>query len=375
MSKKLTVKSAKKVNTPKIDNIAATQKVSVVQKTKSTIATYLFWGLLAAFVAAIFYTLLNFNKPLFQRPAADRIAASVQNNNVAPQPTRGVSVTPAQPIILTPEIDTRVTVVANAVVLTDEQKIEKAQEFILMGVELLKNDQPDLALAEFNSAIALFPTFAPAYVYRGNALVARTDFTGAMDSYINAIKLDQNLAMAWFDKSTLLVQLGDLDGAFDAANAAIESFTAFPDHNQNMFADELFRRRATLNLWKKSWTEAIHDYTMSGSFARNRGEADFADLFGRADAKMGLGDFQGALRDYDSVIKSIATVIGRTENEEEKAQMAQMAMESFEKRAAIRIMLNDVEGAKEDLSGAIVLAGAIGDGERRDALESTLNQL
>jgi phosphoribosylformimino-5-aminoimidazole carboxamide ribonucleotide (ProFAR) isomerase len=90
---------------------------------------------------------------------------------------------------------------------------------------------------------------------------------------------------------------------------------------------------------------------------------------------MGLGDYTGAVRDYDDVIKSVAMVIGRMDDEEEKAVAATMAMESFEKRAAIKLRLGDMDGAKEDLRGAIVLADAMGDTERKESLESSLAQL
>ncbi|MDR0448973.1 MAG: tetratricopeptide repeat protein [Rickettsiales bacterium] len=370
---KLSVKSAEKIAPYKEEKCAPGAAPDVIesdagkaQKAQkaakgSRRTRLLLLAALVAFAAAGAWVALNSNKPVFSRQAAEHIAEKVQGTTA--------------PVVIRPEIDTRVAVVANAVVLSDEQKEEKAQEYIIAGVDFLKAGKPDLALSEFNSAIALFPAFAPAYVYRGEALFMKTDLAGAMDSFLAAIKLDENLSMAWFDLSVLQVKLGDMPSAMESINAAIAAYTAYPDANQNIFADELYRKRAQLNLWNKNFSDAIRDYTMASSFAKNVGRLDFPDIAGRADAKMGMGDFQGAVRDFDEVIRSVASVIGQMDDEEEKAASATIAMEAFEKRAAIKLKLGDLDGAKDDLRGAILLADAIGDGERRDALETALAQL
>ncbi|MDR0319290.1 MAG: tetratricopeptide repeat protein [Rickettsiales bacterium] len=369
---KLTVKSAEKLAPAKLEKDAhlpapESDKVKKESKPRPSRARFLLWLLMGAFIIAVGYTLVNFHKPMFPRNAAKHIAEKFQEK-------KGAQLA-EEPVVIVPEIDTSMAVVANAVVLSDEQKQQKAQEYILSGVELLKAGKADLALADFNSAIALFPTFAPSYVYRGEALFQKTDYAGAMESFDTALKIDENLAMSWFDKSVLQVKLGDLVGAMDSINAAINSYQNYPDENANIYADDLYRKRAQLNLWRKNWTDAIHDFTMASSFARNLGRLDFPDISGRADAKMGLGDFAGAVRDFDEVIKSVAAAIGRMDDEEEKVASATLAMEAFEKRAAIKLRLGDADGAREDLVGAIVLAEVIGDFERKESLEASLGQI
>lgn len=363
-AKKITLKSAQKTSTA-CENVRAAG------------CAWIFWLLLGVFAAAIILTLAKFSQPTPNaKNDATAIAAQVQPAVQTTQPaTEPVATALAEPEIIMPQIDDRVAVVANAVVLTDEQKEQQAQDYILAGVENLTAGKPDLALADFNSAIALFPTFAPAYVYRGEALFDKTDYSGALDSFETAIELDKNNAMAYFDKAVLQIKIGDTASALVNINAAVNAWNAAPESNQNMSLDEIYRQRAELHLWNKNWLESVRDYTMSSSLAKNAGRNDFADMYGRAEAKMGLGDFAGAIADFDTAIRSIAAIINDMPNQENKAAAATMALGAFEKRAAIRLRTGDLDGAKEDLRGAIVLATAIGDGDRKEALESSLNQL
>ncbi|MDR2685265.1 MAG: tetratricopeptide repeat protein [Rickettsiales bacterium] len=377
--KTINVKSAEKMDEAQTQTInaavatpSAAPKVSRFARLKSGSVAIIFWLLMAAFIAAICWTIINFERGLNPKQAAQQIANVAKTKSA---PVVAEPVVQAEPVVVVPEIDTRVAVVANAVVLTDEQKEQKAQEYILSGVDMLNAGKADLALSEFNSAIALFPNFAPSYVYRGEALFQKTDFAGAMESFETAIAMEPNLTTAWFDKSTLQVKLGDADGALASINSAIDAYNNAPEINKDVQVDELYRKRAQLYLWASKWLEAVHDYTMAASFAKSLGKYDFMDVQGRADAKAGLGDFAGALKDYDEVIRSIATLIGEMKSDEDKADSATTAMDAFEKRAAIKLRLVDIDGAKEDIQGAIVLADAIGDTERKESLESSLAQL
>jgi len=56
------------------------------------------------------------------------------------------------------------------------------------------------ALADFNKAIELYPSFAEAYFKRGNIKNLLGDYEGAITDYSKAIELNPNLAEAYHNR-------------------------------------------------------------------------------------------------------------------------------------------------------------------------------
>jgi lipoprotein NlpI len=69
------------------------------------------------------------------------------------------------------------------------------------------------AIAAFDSAVEIDPTFAPAYYFRGMARDGQKDYTGALADYSKAIGLAPQYTMAYYRRGTIKGEQADFDGA------------------------------------------------------------------------------------------------------------------------------------------------------------------
>jgi tetratricopeptide (TPR) repeat protein len=82
------------------------------------------------------------------------------------------------------------------------------------------------ALADYDLAIALNPTFAHGYYNRACAYYYLKEYKLATADFTRAIELDPHLAKAYVDRSAMRYLQGDLDGVISDAARAVEL-----DHN------------------------------------------------------------------------------------------------------------------------------------------------
>lgn len=80
----------------------------------------------------------------------------------------------------------------------------------------------DSAVADFDRAIRLKPTFAPAYLAKGVIQVDKQELQEALKSFETAIQLDPNVASYYYNRSLVYYGLGDTDRAINDCNKAIE---------------------------------------------------------------------------------------------------------------------------------------------------------
>ena len=90
------------------------------------------------------------------------------------------------------------------------RRLDQAQTQWAEGNNALVARAADQAIAHYTEAIAILPTFAPAYVSRGSAQLQLTRFEEAKLDYDEAVKRDPTYAEAYFARGVYFWYLGDL---------------------------------------------------------------------------------------------------------------------------------------------------------------------
>ncbi len=105
---------------------------------------------------------------------------------------------------------------ANAQFVRDPEAIAAYEA----GNELLEQEKWDEAIDQFTNATTLDPTFAEAFLGKGEALRELEDYQSAMTSYRSAIDIDPKLAKAFNGRGVCSRELGDINLALsDFSNA------------------------------------------------------------------------------------------------------------------------------------------------------------
>jgi tetratricopeptide (TPR) repeat protein len=194
------------------------------------------------------------------------------------------------------------------------------------GYKATVDAQPATAIRDYNLAIALNPTHAPAWLNRGASKAACGDIAGAVSDYEQALKLGgspQFRAMAHLNRSSLRKSRGDFDGALSDLNQAVElnsgEWSAL--HERGLLLAEMGDKTGAI----ADFTEAIRlNPNSSESYAARGYELDYLDdsgalsdydralaldprnisaLYGRSYAKLRLGDKAGAIADLKELVK------------------------------------------------------------------------
>ncbi|MEL6129884.1 MAG: tetratricopeptide repeat protein, partial [Cyanobacteria bacterium J06628_4] len=75
------------------------------------------------------------------------------------------------------------------------------------GLAQYREGNDELAIEEFNAAIAINPEYAPAYLFRGAAFTRLDNTPAALNSYNQAISLDSNYSAAYLNRGILYYDL------------------------------------------------------------------------------------------------------------------------------------------------------------------------
>ncbi|TRV45070.1 MAG: tetratricopeptide repeat protein [Microcystis panniformis Mp_MB_F_20051200_S9] len=146
------------------------------------------------------------------------------------------------------------------------------------------------AIADKNQAIKLNSDDAVAYYNNGVAKYKLGDNQGAIKDFNQAIQINPDYANAYYDRGSAKSNLGDKQGAIKDYNQAIQINPDDADFYNN-------RGWAKYNLGDKQG--AIKDYNQAIKL-----NPDFAFPYNnRGWAKYNLGDKQGAIADYNQAIK------------------------------------------------------------------------
>jgi tetratricopeptide (TPR) repeat protein len=235
--------------------------------------------------------------------------------------------------------------------------------------KLLSNDIQG-ALYDLSLAIHADPTIADAYIFRGEGYMQIGDAASAIADFDKAVALNPNSAVAYYDRAILQARGENYAAAFADINDAIALRANFSGNGVLTLA-ELYSKRAQFSVWSKNWMDAHADYTT----AIDLGSTDPADYAGRAETETALSRYDAAAEDYLLAVTLIAEQIHSAPSIGEREIMSRAAVTYFEKSAALRVRMGDMDGAKSDLQSAITIAGALGDTEQVErllALEQSL---
>ena len=145
-------------------------------------------------------------------------------------------------------------------------------------------------IADYNRAIEIDPNNFNAYLNRGNARVALKNHPGAIADYSRAIELAPRFAMAWRRRGDARMSMGDLNSALADYQRAIELNPNDPRPWNGLGGVQ--RAKGALD-------DAISSYTQALSLDPNFWTAWYNRGFLRATK----GDFDGAIVDYSHAIK------------------------------------------------------------------------
>ncbi|MCL2331262.1 MAG: tetratricopeptide repeat protein [Proteobacteria bacterium] len=240
-----------------------------------------------------------------------------------------------------------------------------ANDYLTSGKGKLLSGDASGAIYDLSAAIKANPHSAEALVFRGEAFMQTGDAASAMADFNRAIELSPVSAVAYYDRAILSARAEDYPSAFADINNALSAFEQSQSNNILSLSD-IYSKRAQFNLWAKNWDAAVADYTA----AIANGSDNPANFAGRAEANTALGNYAPATEDYLSAIRLISEQITSAHSVAERETMSRNAMAYFEKSAALRVQLKDLEGARTDLQSATTIANALGDKEQVDRLQA-----
>lgn len=152
----------------------------------------------------------------------------------------------------------------------------------------------DLALGDFDAAIALLPDFPNSYVYRALVWNERREFEKARDDLVQALRLNPTSALIHNNLGSVYERKGELDRAVESYGEAIRL---------DPTAAQAFYNRAHAFIAKRDYRAAISDYDQAIDLQR-----DFADAYSnRGGMYLLLGETDKAIGDFDQAIRLKST--------------------------------------------------------------------
>jgi tetratricopeptide (TPR) repeat protein len=159
-----------------------------------------------------------------------------------------------------------------------------AEAYLLRGRSRRGVNDLERAIADFSQVVRLRPNSSDAYVDRGLAYLETKNYTQAINDSNHALEIDPKLAAAYNLRATVERAQGDLNKALADFTRALE---LYPD------LDNYYQRGATYQLMGEH-QKAIKDFDEAVAFSPYSAQAYFA----RAESKRAIGDEQGARRDH-----------------------------------------------------------------------------
>lgn len=150
------------------------------------------------------------------------------------------------------------------------------------------------------------PDEAAASFNKGKLLAQRKDYPSAIVSYTRAIELSPRWAEVYVQRGIALRMSGQLDQAIEDFDKATELNPKVTQNNRAVA--QAYTNRGQVLAMRFEFDRAINDFDQ----ALKLFPEDLRPYFDRAEARLFLEDFKGALADYDLYLtKEKQNVIGR----------------------------------------------------------------
>ena len=113
----------------------------------------------------------------------------------------------------------------------------------------------------------------------------------------------------------------------------------------------------------------------TNSLARAEGSISANVYAERAEAYTAMGEYEAAINDYTAAIRIISEQIQAAPSQEEREAQSSNAMAYFEKSAALNLQLGKSDAARTDLESAFAIAVALNDEESMNRIQNLINDL
>lgn len=252
-----------------------------------------------------------------------------------------------------------------------EESFKSSNDYYESGKENLANGNFDDAIADLTAAVQSENPSSDSFVLRGEAYMQISEYVKAKEDFDNAIKIDPQNAIAFYDRALLNTRLEDFSAALTDINNALAARAVRP--NNVLQLRDIYAKRGQLNLWLKNWDGAVADYT--NSLARPEGNVNSSVYAERAEAYTALGKYNEAINDYGSAIRVISEQIQGAGGAEKAEDLSRKAMSYFEKSAALNVRLGDLISARSDLDSAHTIAVGLNDSDNAERLRNLIKEM
>ena len=258
--------------------------------------------------------------------------------------------------------------ISSNVEITEEALMQSNQYFDAGKKNLLEGNVDD-AIKDLTAAANAENPSVDTFILRGEAYMQSGDYKNAMADFNKAIEMDSLNSVAFYDRGLLNTRLEDYAAALTDINNALAARAVHP--NDILQLRDIYAKRGQLNLWLKNWDGAVVDYT--NSLARPEGVINPSVYAERAEAYTALNKYVEAADDYISAVRIISEQIQGATDKEVREDLSRRAAGYFEKAAALKVRMGDMESAKSDLESSLTIWTALNDSESMDRVKGLIS--
>ncbi len=164
------------------------------------------------------------------------------------------------------------------------------KERMTKALRQMEKKDYERAVASFTELLKENPGLADAFLNRAASRVELKDFEGALSDYDQALKLNPNFVETYLQRAELNVKQGDLQAAISDYTQALRL---------NPKDADAHAKRAVAYKLNGDYAKAIEDCTATMNLSPDSIEA----MEERADCKMRAYDLDGAIGDYNTLLK------------------------------------------------------------------------
>lgn len=177
-------------------------------------------------------------------------------------------------------------VTSGLIISKPKSNLEEAENYYESGQKKQKSEDYRGAVDDFTKSIQLKPNSGKFYSSRGSAKQELKDYQGAVTDFTEAIRIDPFYAYFYYNRGRVKEEMKDYQGAMYDYNEAIRLHT--PDTDSYKLTESL---NQNLTYQNRAISEDVLDHISIRAYKR------------RAEIKLKLEDYKGAIADYNEVIR------------------------------------------------------------------------